>query len=75
MARRTARPVKRPSAFLGHERIGSSGVRQSVTPRTIVLYEKDSLGNKAILWRLANERNGVAAVDLLRVEHRGNRTR
>ena len=46
MARRTARPVKRPSAFWDTSALVPLCVRQDTTPRAIALYENC----EAVVW-------------------------
>ena len=46
MARRTARPVKRPSAFWDTSALVPLCVRQSITPRALALYKNC----EAVVW-------------------------
>jgi uncharacterized protein len=64
MARRTARPVKRPSAFWDTSALVPLCVRQGATPRAIALYENF----EAVVWWATSVEIASALARLVRMK-------
>jgi len=64
MARRTARPVKRPSAFWDRSALVPLCVRQGTTPRAIALYENF----EAVVWWATSVEIASALARLVRMK-------
>ncbi len=64
MARRTARPVKRPSAFWDTSALVPLCVRQGTTPRAIALYEN----LEAVVWWATSVEIASALARLVRMK-------
>jgi predicted nucleic acid-binding protein len=64
MARRTARPVKRPSAFWDTSALVPLCVRQDTTPRAIALYENF----EAVVWWTTQVEIASALARLVRMK-------
>ena len=64
MARRTTRPVKRPSAFWDTSALVPLCVRQGTTPRAIALYEN----SEAVVWWATSVEIASALARLVRMK-------